>query len=129
MDVCRYSAHTLRFDFHLSILFYYLFSFIFVPFKSLPYSYISFSGETALSYFHLIKRYTMPTQDRTNEFRACVESIRNRSSISSRAAEQRQALLQRHGKENKSDFSRMASAISKDINTTTLKLGKLAQCA
>ncbi|KAH8119911.1 integral membrane protein sed5 [Phellopilus nigrolimitatus] len=72
----------------------------------------------------------MPIQDRTNEFRACVESIRTRSSASPRLAEQRQRLLQNNGKEgSKSDFTRMASAIGKDISTTTIKLGKLAQLA
>ncbi len=72
----------------------------------------------------------MPVQDRTNEFRACVESIRNRSSLPSRGAEAKQRLLQSQGKDggNKSDFTRMASAIAKDISSTTIKLGKLGQC-
>lgn len=70
----------------------------------------------------------MPVQDRTNEFRACVESIRNRSTISSRNAEQKQRLLHSQTKDSpKSEFSRLASAIAKDINTTTIRLGKLAQ--
>ncbi|THG97723.1 hypothetical protein EW026_g4324 [Hermanssonia centrifuga] len=73
----------------------------------------------------------MPVQDRTNEFRACVESIRNRSSLPSRGAEAKQRLLQSQGKDggNKSDFTRMASAIAKDISSTTIKLGKLGQLA
>ncbi|KAL5519243.1 SED5 [Sanghuangporus vaninii] len=74
----------------------------------------------------------MPIQDRTNEFRACVESIRNRSAAPpSKIAEQRQRLLQQRGKENaaKSEFTRMATAIGKDISATTLKLNKLAQLA
>jgi len=71
----------------------------------------------------------MPIQDRTNEFRSCVESIRSRSAASSRGAEARQRLLQSHGKGNKSDFARMASAIGTDISSTTVKLGKLAQLA
>lgn len=70
----------------------------------------------------------MPVQDRTTEFRSCVESIRSRSSIPSRNTESRQRLLQSHGKEGKSEFARMASAIGKDISSTTIKLGKLAQC-
>lgn len=72
----------------------------------------------------------MPVQDRTNEFRACVESIRNRSSIPRKGDESRQRLLQSQGKVpgSKSEFSRMASAIAKDISNTTIKLGKLAQC-
>lgn len=70
----------------------------------------------------------MPVQDRTNEFRACVESIRSRSSFPSKGAEQKQRLLQQgKGEGSKSEFTRMASTIGKDINSTTLKLGKLAQ--
>lgn len=69
----------------------------------------------------------MPVQDRTNEFRACVESIRTRSSLPSRS-DAKQRLLQSHGKSGgKSDFSRMAAGIGKDISSTNLKLGKLAQ--
>ncbi|KAJ7751250.1 t-SNARE [Mycena maculata] len=69
----------------------------------------------------------MPVQDRTNEFRSCVESIRSRSNVP-RGAEAKQRL--RNGKTTtKSEFSRMASAIGKDINGTTIKLGKLAQLA
>ncbi|KAI0361357.1 t-SNARE [Trametes cingulata] len=71
----------------------------------------------------------MPVQDRTNEFRACVESIRNRSSLPSRGAEQKQRLLQAKASGSKSEFTRMASAIGKDISSTTVKLGKLAQLA
>ncbi|THH06351.1 hypothetical protein EW145_g4150 [Phellinidium pouzarii] len=71
----------------------------------------------------------MPIQDRTNEFRACVESIRTRSVASSRMAEQRQRLLHQRREGSKSEFTRMASAIGKDISATTLKLGKLAQLA
>ncbi|KAI0639655.1 t-SNARE [Trametes polyzona] len=71
----------------------------------------------------------MPVQDRTNEFRACVESIRNRSSFPSRGAEQKQRLLQTKWESSKSEFTRMASAIGRDISSTTVKLGKLAQLA
>jgi hypothetical protein len=71
---------------------------------------------------------SMPIQDRTNEFRACVESIRNRSAVSSRNVEQKQRLLQSQAKDSpKSEFTRLASGIAKDINTTTIRLGKLAQ--
>lgn len=71
----------------------------------------------------------MPVQDRTNEFRACVESIRSRSSLPARSAEVKQRLLQSQGKNGgKSDFTKMASAIAKDISSTSIKLGKLAQC-
>ncbi|KII94155.1 hypothetical protein PLICRDRAFT_50139 [Plicaturopsis crispa FD-325 SS-3] len=74
----------------------------------------------------------MPVQDRTNEFRACVESIRTRSSLPPRGGESKQRLLQQQpgGRAGgKSEFSRMASTIGKDISSTTLKLGKLAQLA
>lgn len=71
----------------------------------------------------------MPVQDRTNEFRACVESIRNRSSLPSRGAEAKQRLLQSQGKAegSKTEFTRMANAIGKDISSTNLKLNKLGQ--
>ncbi|KAH9951025.1 t-SNARE [Amylocystis lapponica] len=72
----------------------------------------------------------MPVQDRTNEFRACVESIRNRSSFPPRGAEAKQRLLQpSKSGGSKTEFTRMASAIGKDISSTTVKLGKLAQLA
>lgn len=68
----------------------------------------------------------MAVQDRTNEFRTCVDSIRNRSALP-RNAEPKQRLLQGHAKSTpKTEFSRMASAIGKDISNTTIKLGKLA---
>lgn len=69
----------------------------------------------------------MPVQDRTNEFKACVDSIRSRSAT--RGMESRQHLLQKDRSSPKSEFSRMASAIGKDISSTTLKLNKLAQRA
>ena len=64
--------------------------------------------------------FAMPLQDRTNEFLSCVDSIRNRSSLPTKVPSK-----QRRG--NKSEFTRMASVIGKDISTTTVKLGKLAQ--
>ena len=72
----------------------------------------------------------MPVQDRTNEFRACVESIRNRSSLPAKA-EAKQRLLQTQGKDSgsKSEFTVMASGIARDISSTTIKLGKLGQRA
>jgi syntaxin 5 len=66
----------------------------------------------------------MPLQDRTNEFLSCVESIRNRSSLPANAPS-------KHDKaraDSKSEFTRMASVIGKEITATTVKLGKLAQC-
>lgn len=69
----------------------------------------------------------MAIQDRTNEFRTCVDSIRNRSALPAKTAEAKQRLLQGHAKGTpKTEFSRMASAIGKDISSTTIKLGKLA---
>lgn len=71
----------------------------------------------------------MPIQDRTTEFRSCVESIRSRSSLPSRGGEAKQRLLQdgSQAHRSKSEFSRMASTIAKDISSTTIKLEKLAQ--
>ncbi|TDL28225.1 t-SNARE [Rickenella mellea] len=71
----------------------------------------------------------MPVQDRTNEFRSCVESIRNRSAVP-RNVEAKQRLLHAQAKGgSKSDFTRMASQIGKEISATTIKLSKLAQLA
>ncbi|KAG9034296.1 cis-Golgi t-SNARE syntaxin [Tulasnella sp. JGI-2019a] len=72
----------------------------------------------------------MPVLDRTNEFRACVESISKRSaSIPTPSAEQKQRLLPNGAGGGKSEFARMAAGIGKDITNTTVKLGKLAQLA
>lgn len=68
----------------------------------------------------------MPIQDRSTEFRACVDSIRNRSAVG-RRSDVKQRLLQGRTSGAKSDVSRMATAIGKDISTTSLKLGKLGQ--
>lgn len=84
-----------------------------------------------IPYSSLIDKFfsaAMAIQDRTHEFRSCVESIRNRSAVPPRTAEAKQRLLQSHSNgDAKSEFSRMASAIGKDISSTTIKLGKLAQ--
>lgn len=70
------------------------------------------------------------TQDRTNEFKACVDSIRNRSALGNRNSEAKQRLLSSNTKPpGKGEFSNMASSIGKDISSTTVKLNKLAQCA
>lgn len=69
----------------------------------------------------------MPIQDRTKEFQACVQSIRNRSSTTTRSSEARQRLLQERNAGSKSEFTKLASGIGKDISNTTLKLNKLAQ--
>jgi len=70
----------------------------------------------------------MPVTDRSKEFRACVESMRSRSSIPERdgQSKQRQLTTQKH---SKSEFARMASSIGKDLSSTTAKLDKLAQLA
>jgi len=62
----------------------------------------------------------MPLQDRTNEFLSCVESIRGRSSLPAKVPSKQR-------RENKGEFTRMASVIGKDISATTVKLGKLSQ--
>ena len=66
----------------------------------------------------------MPIQDRTNEFRACVDSICNRYSM--RGVELKQRLLKKD-RPSKSEFFRMASTIGKNIRDTSFKLNKLAQ--
>lgn len=80
---------------------------------------------------YFISFYPMTsTQDRTNEFKACVDSIRNRSALGNRNSEAKQRLLQNNTKApGKGEFSHMASSIGKDISSTTVKLNKLAQCA
>lgn len=71
---------------------------------------------------------SMPLQDRTNEFLSCVESIRNRSSLPPRNTDKQRLLDKQTRADAKSEFTRMASAIGKDISSSTAKLGKLAQC-
>jgi len=70
----------------------------------------------------------MPVQDRTNEFNTCVDSIISRTSMPSRR-DAKQRLLQNGKSSPKSEFSRMASGIGKDISSTNIKLGKLSQLA
>lgn len=68
--------------------------------------------------------YTL--KDRTNEFRACVESASLRASASNEA--RRPLLNNRDDKKGqRSEFARMAAKIGKDIQGTTFKLEKLAQ--
>ncbi|KAI0257028.1 snare protein SED5/Syntaxin 5 [Lactifluus subvellereus] len=71
----------------------------------------------------------MPVQDRTDEFLACVESIRNRSSLPPRNPDKQRLLDKQARADGKSEFTRMASGIGNDISNTTIKLGKLAQLA
>ena len=70
----------------------------------------------------------MPLQDRTNEFLSCVESIRNRSSLPVNAPSKQRRFNDKARANSKSEFTRMASVIGKEITATTVKLGKLAQC-
>ncbi|KAF8481840.1 t-SNARE [Russula ochroleuca] len=70
----------------------------------------------------------MPLQDRTNEFLSCVESIRSRSSLPAKGPSKQRRLDDKARADSKSEFTRMASVIGKDISATTVKLGKLAQC-
>ncbi|KAF8711728.1 Syntaxin-5 N-terminal, Sly1p-binding domain, partial [Rhizoctonia solani] len=63
----------------------------------------------------------MPVQDRTIEFRTCVESIRNRTLGPNRSRQ-----VTKPGS-SKSEFARMAGSIGKDIASCSLKLDKLAQ--
>ena len=70
----------------------------------------------------------MPLQDRTNEFHSCVESIRSRSSLPAKGPSKQRRLDDKARADSKSEFTRMASVIGKDISATTVKLGKLAQC-
>ncbi|CAE6496471.1 unnamed protein product [Rhizoctonia solani] len=65
----------------------------------------------------------MPVQDRTIEFRTCVESIRNRTLGPNRSRQ-----VAKPGS-SKSEFARMAGAIGKDIAACSFKLDKLAQLA
>lgn len=86
----------------------------------------------------------MSLKDRTSEFHAAVESIRNRSisqggGFKARSnLEHRRPLLGNNNSNskitngisgmNKSEFARMAGAIGKDINITAAKLQKLTKC-
>ncbi|WVQ77599.1 hypothetical protein IAR50_007287 [Cryptococcus sp. DSM 104548] len=87
----------------------------------------------------------MAPKDRTSEFHSTLNSIKSRSAIPQNRAgkgkqpdrEAKQPLLGNgagkdaggSGAATKSEFGRMAGAIAKDINTTTMKLQKLAQLA
>jgi len=71
----------------------------------------------------------MPLQDRTNEFLSCVESIRTRSSFPAKPPTKQRRLDDKARADGKSEFTRTATVIGKDISATTVKLGKLAQLA
>ncbi|KIY51225.1 t-SNARE [Fistulina hepatica ATCC 64428] len=71
----------------------------------------------------------MPIQDRTHEFRSCVDSIRSRSVHGADSVHQRLLQQQNARTSSKSDFSKMASNIAKELNNTNIKLVKLTQLA
>ena len=80
-------------------------------------------------------------KDRTAEFHNTLLSIKSRTAVpasNNRKDESKQSLLNQGGPSkvkgkgkdeggSKSEFGRLASGIAKDINSTTLKLQKLAQ--
>jgi len=71
----------------------------------------------------------MSVQDRTTEFKTCVDSIRNRSALGTRTADAKQRLIQaKNVGSNKGEFSRLANGIGKEISSTNIKLNKLGQC-
>jgi hypothetical protein len=94
----------------------------------------------------------MAPKDRTSEFHSTLNSIKSRSALplqttaassskskgKAKDQEARQPLIAKDesgrnvsasgGKGTKSEFGRMAAGIAKDINSTTMKLQKLAQC-
>lgn len=87
----------------------------------------------------------MAPKDRTSEFHSTLASIKSRSSLPASSSsvggksknEAKQPLIAKdsngrstpkNGSGSKSEFGRMAGGIAKDINSTTLKLQKLAQC-
>lgn len=85
----------------------------------------------------------MAPKDRTSEFHSTLASIKSRSALpasssssSKSKSEAKQPLIPKENGRNtpkgsaagtKSEFGRMAGGIAKDINSTTLKLQKLAQ--
>jgi len=73
----------------------------------------------------------MSVKDRTVEFRSAVESMRSRTLAHENrrllAGDQQQLMQQRAN--NKTEFTRMASAIGRDINSTAAKLQKLTKLA
>ena len=74
----------------------------------------------------------MAIQDRTDEFRACVEAIKHRTvtPLQSRDAEAKQRLInQRKNESNKTEFAQMSNSIRDEIVSTNAKLDKLGQRA
>ncbi|ADV24543.1 syntaxin 5 [Cryptococcus gattii Ru294] len=80
----------------------------------------------------------MAPKDRTSEFHSTLNSIKSRSALTTNRAkgkqqdrEAKQPLISNGPGQTgaKSEFGKMAGGIAKDINSTTLKLQKLAQLA
>lgn len=74
----------------------------------------------------------VPIQDRTNEFRSILAQASKRQN--SRVTSQRQSLLSDKDRDNaapkqRSDFSRKAGEISRQVAATSAKLGRLAELA
>jgi len=81
------------------------------------------------NYFaHRLTLRLMSVQDRTTEFKTCVDSIRNRSALGTRTADAKQRLIQAKNVGSKGEFSRLATGIGKEISSTNIKLNKLGQC-
>lgn len=71
----------------------------------------------------------MAPRDRTAEFHSALSSIRARTAAPAAKRDAAKApLLPPGSAASKSEFGRLAGNIAKDINATTLKLQKLAQC-
>ena len=73
---------------------------------------------------------SVPHSDRTGEFKAAVESQRLKLS---KLPESKQKLLANGNSKTsknqlRNEFTKQASQISKEIQSTTVKLEKLAQC-
>lgn len=114
--------------------------------------HLSLSVHASLPLARAIHLFAMAPRDRTREFHSTLHSIRQRSNLSvpsaySLSADPNAQASQRllpngagndgsHGGGKKgrsalagtSEFARMAGQIGKDINATTIKLQKLAQC-
>ncbi|ORX78554.1 t-SNARE [Basidiobolus meristosporus CBS 931.73] len=74
----------------------------------------------------------MSIKNRTFEFQAAVDSLRSRSSRPSRNGTEKNALIRpesHNGIPSKTEFSHMAGAIGRDINSTAAKLQKLTKLA
>ncbi|ORY53759.1 t-SNARE [Rhizoclosmatium globosum] len=65
----------------------------------------------------------MTIRDRTTEFHACAESLSQRNNVAS------SALLGQHSQHAKSEFTKAASQIAREINSTMAKLHSLTQLA